>query len=469
MMDEVARTIQGDVRLAGQASARWALDYAQAYQGEPKQAIEQELPDDLVEVVDAVCDGLDAGGEGAFAPEAVEIYCRLLSDCLNLRAQWEVAKRALEKCVAAAEGLPLSSAKSSLLASLHGSLAWFYEVSGDMASAKRAVWAGRKYAKKAEKLTLQIQSLNRLAKNLRTEGKYQRALGAYGGAKKLCQRTGDERMLARVLNSTGLTQWHLGELEAALVSLSSALRLARKVGDCRREAQVLNNLGLVLLTAGAWQQARLFLTRGLACAEAVPDLREQGLIQGNLGEVRLALENWDESCFYQMRAAGIASGPESPSPYRLAKAKVRLAVLWRTRGGPEGLEKARSLAHEASELGDRNPEALHHFQILGRSQGALACLALGEEETAERLSREAVELLRLYPQFDGSPAEVMFHHFQVLEKRRPDEAWAALQDARRLLAEQAGRIRSPRLRQRFLMEVPCHRAILAATAPPPDP
>ena len=73
---------------------------------------------------------------------------------------------------------------------------------------------------------------------------------------------------------------------------------------------------------------------------------------------------------------------------------------------------------------------------------------LGDPETAQELSRSALELL------DAATvggAEVLLHrHWQILEETHPDEAKDARLRAQRVIRERSARILDPDIREKYL-------------------
>jgi len=105
---------------------------------------------------------------------------------------------------------------------------------------------------------------------------------------------------------------------------------------------------------------------------------------------------------------------------------------------------------------------LHHFLITGRSHEALALFLLGRQGEAETLSREAVQVLAEHEHFDGSRAEVLFHHSLIFAASGPEEARRAALTAGEALSAMAERIQDAQRRERFLSAIPLHRAIREA-------
>jgi tetratricopeptide (TPR) repeat protein len=218
---------------------------------------------------------------------------------------------------------------------------------------------------------------------------------------------------------------------------------------------VLTNLGLVLMFLGRYEEALDRLQSGLKIAECIGDQREIGVICGNLDEVQLYRKELDRALFHQQQAHEKAV--QMGSPYRTAKALVRLSRIWREMKTADALPRAAELARQAATLGaEKN---LHHFEIIGRSYEAVAQAGLQQRETAIVLSRQAVEILGEHEFFDGSRPEILFNHFLVAEHDAPSEAANALRTAYEVLMSDAGRIRDPAARERFLNGIELHRAI----------
>ncbi len=74
-------------------------------------------------------------------------------------------------------------------------------------------------------------------------------------ARDLARRTGDRRLLARVLDDLGPVYRRLGEPRTAQRSYDEALALARGLGDLEIEAQVLHDAGVLAHKQGDYDQA----------------------------------------------------------------------------------------------------------------------------------------------------------------------------------------------------------------------
>ncbi len=338
-------------------------------------------------------------------------------------------------------------------------LAWFYELQSRFEEAGRAAQQGLAVAGDLEDQEAGFEALMRLAKLQRTQGRYREALKLYAEAGRKEAAINRPALRAYLLNSTGLTHWHLGELEAALACLEQAESHAQDAGDQRRLAQILNNRGLVLSTLGSLEEAEGRLKAGLELAERIGDQREIGVLCGNLGEAFLHLGRLEEALWFEQKAERIAT--ELGGPYRIAKAKIRLSGIWRQKGGKEDLLKARELAREATVIG-LSKEELHHFEILGKSYEAVVESALGDGMRACELSEQALARMTQTPYFDGSQAEIFFHHFLVMQQWDPESGKAALRRAYWALKDEAGRIGSSSLREQFYERIPFHQRILQA-------
>ncbi len=429
-------------REAETALAEWGIELV-------KQGLGEELLASQYRKLIAAFERIDSCPRIAHAD--LKRFGDVLIPVMHRMGDWDIAVAALSRILAEAT-------RQQQWPEGYNWLSWFYELDSRYDEALDAAQNALTHATAAANDAARFQALIRIAKIHRTQGRYQSALEYYAQAKEGAETVGDEGTLAYVLNSSGLTLWHLGELEAALASLEGALGRARALGDRTREAQVLDNLGIVKTALGCYHEALADLVAALQIAEAIKDKRETGIICGNLGEALIRLGRCDEALFYENRALEISEALESA--YRIAKAKVRLSLIRRTTGGHEALQRARDLAHQAAVLGEE--KGLHHFQIIGHSYEAMACLALGEAQRAVHLSSRAVALLERCDDFDGNRAEIFFHSFLTRETADPGSAQDSLRSAYEELMAQANRIRVTALRERFLTGIELHRAIRQA-------
>jgi tetratricopeptide (TPR) repeat protein len=185
-----------------------------------------------------------------------------------------------------------------------------------------------------------------------------------------------------------------GELAAALEARRNAARAARTAGLKNREAMLTINLGFALTTIGAAEEALGEIEAGIRMAEEI----------GSAGTVRLGrmiLLGWaahfgaDPAIDPELTEPR-ASADEAATGAWIVKDRVTLGVLFyrgcELLGGAEdGLGRARSLlqisaeAYRATDNRDVLPVALGYWAEAERR--------LGQHEQAERIAREAADLV----------------------------------------------------------------------------
>ncbi len=185
-----------------------------------------------------------------------------------------------------------------------------------------------------------------------------------------------------------------GELASALEARRNAAGAARAAGLKNREAMLTINVGFALTTIGARDEARRAIEDGIFMAEEV----------GSTGTVRLGrmlLLGWaahfgaDAALDVEL-AEPRASADEAAAGGWVSQDRVTLGMLFYRgcellRGGAEQLPRARALLSKAAET----YRATENRDLL---PVALGCWAeserrLGEHEKAERLARDAAELV----------------------------------------------------------------------------
>jgi eukaryotic-like serine/threonine-protein kinase len=186
-----------------------------------------------------------------------------------------------------------------------------------------------------------------------------------------------------------------GELAAALEARRNAAGAARAAGLKQREAMLTINLGFALTTIGAKDEARDEIEAGIRMAEEI----------GSAGTVRLGrmiLLGWAshfgaDPSLDEALSEPRTSADEAATGAWIVKDRVTLGVLFYRGcelllgGDRQSLRRARSLlqisadAYRQTENRDVLPVAMGHWAEAERR--------LGELETAERIAKEAADLV----------------------------------------------------------------------------
>ena len=105
---------------------------------------------------------------------------------------------------------------------------------------------------------------------------------------------------------------------------------------------------------------------------------------------------------------------------------------------------------------------LVHLEVLALARQAELLLSEGRLDVADRVSQQAVEMLRHHGNVQGSEERVLMARASVLEALdRRDAARALIDEVAGIIRTKAGRIEDPVLRGRFL-ELPPNPEVLAA-------
>jgi tetratricopeptide (TPR) repeat protein len=210
-----------------------------------------------------------------------------------------------------------------------------------------------------------------------------RAIGHFEQALELERRIGDDRTIARELNSLGVVYRNAGDLARAEPLLAESLAMRRRLGDGQGIATVLTNLGIVALDRDRVEDARQLLdeavavdrslgnTSGLAYSSSA--LGTALLRSGRRGEalalIRSALGTFADlgdadgvaGCLEGLGEAGQRSDPGSAARLLLAAGAIRgRAGLWPhpvDRGRTEALVGSVEAALSTDELSAAAAEA----------------------------------------------------------------------------------------------------------------
>ncbi len=274
---------------------------------------------------------------------------------------------------------------------------------------------------------------------------------------ELVRSLGDRLRETRGWINLGLAYFYLAAYEEALECCRQALAISREIGYAAGEAIVLDNMGALSITLGdthkamAYHQQALSLVQRLQYREGEAiNLSSLGLLsayQGRWEEARLHLERSLEQC----QAIGYRRGEA------VAWHNLGITELWagNAPAAVKALQEALALREEIGEAGNA---------LVSQAWLSLACLEAGETERARTLLAGVEKALQDEGYGGNAPEqEVWWAIFRVHRGLGDEkEARAALERARHLVQEQAGRLRDPHLRRSFLENVPVNREVLRA-------
>lgn len=247
------------------------------------------------------------------------------------------------------------------------------------------------------------------------------SLEQLGKALVVCRAVGWRSREPFALGDLSAMRMEIGQYDAARDLLRESLAICREVGDREGEAVNLDTLGLIDQMTGRHDTAVELCAEALAIAREIGDRRGEGYILTHLGASWLEQGEW-----------------------QAARDALNAAVALRT------------------ELEKNTPTLVDNLAMLAR-------VALGEGNSSQAWAFASDALSRMRESgAEGVeyPARAYLDCYRALSGLQTAEAVAlaaqALQEARSLLHERAGRIADPALRASYLKNVPFNRELLAA-------
>lgn len=241
--------------------------------------------------------------------------------------------------------------------------------------------------------------LSNLGATLRLEGRYQDAYALSLRALAIAKASGDQRLLAAVLNGLGLALWN--EPARAEPVLRRSLALYEQVGGDDRLgiAKIENNLASLYSNEHQHAKALELMTRALPLYEIYlgPEDPSLALALGNMFAILSEQHRAEEGEPYLRRALTIGE-KVFPQTAAMAKLQVCLAALELSRGNLQ--ESARilqsAIALEERTLGPAHPE-------VARSLGyySLTLRRMHEKTAARQAENRARAILRANTPISG--------------------------------------------------------------------
>ncbi len=235
---------------------------------------------------------------------------------------------------------------------------------------------------------------------------------------------------------------------------AEAVEILRRAGDVRRASMNEQNLADTYNRLGAYAEAEQALRRALAGCREVGHRIGEAYACANLGYACAMQGRCDEALEWLDRAADYARRNEDP---RLS-ACVRLyraRALVRAGDGDSAAREATAALEEA-QRGVQRALSAQAESVLAR-----ALLILGSEGEAEDASRRAMQLRDAADGLVEDEAEVFLVRAEALDAcGRAEEAETVRAHGRARVRDLASRIADPGWRERFVRDVPAHRALL---------
>lgn len=269
---------------------------------------------------------------------------------------------------------------------------------------------------------------------------------------------------ARVASAAYVSSWMSqlhgmrGDLSGRQRECEVASALYREASQLRGAAQADSNLADVLNRLGAFAEAEEALEGAVETSRRVHNpiselyaLLNLGYARAGLGRAADALEALDRATELA-RAHGDRRAEVMAATYRLRARRLH--------GDP------RAVAAEATEAASEADAAgMPAVQVGALAMTADAWLSAAEPATALTYSQRAMDLLARIGAIEEDEIEVYVTHARTLAALgREDDAAQTVRRGLARLDELASRISEAELRQRFLTDVPAHRALQVLAA-----
>lgn len=327
-----------------------------------------------------------------------------------------------------------------------------------------------------------------------SQGEFEEALHFLTQARQIYKETGDGPGEASCLSNLGSVHFYRGDSEESRRYYQQALAMARRLADRRLEAFLLDNLGLTYRHQGDYGRARSCGEQAAAILREIGDIPNVQINLGNVGTLALVQGDLEMARSHYLEALQLArdlldtEGEATTlcdlgrlytcqGQYGEARRCLRTAgQLFRRMGHRRGqADTARNLgvleywAGRPRAAARSLRRALTLWQELGDAGNTLAtqawlglaCLALGEGEQACSLLQEVEARLQAGEYSGAYPEqELWWAAYRVWKYCNQEErARRAIEQAHRLVQEQAARIGDPALRRSFLEQIPVNREV----------
>ena len=144
-------------------------------------------------------------------------------------------------------------------------------------------------------IELRASALHHAGVLLDERGLSERSIERLEAALGLFRSIGDERAIARELNSVGVVVRNTGDTERAATLLHECLAMRRELADTSGVATTLTNLGVVEIDRGRYDEARTYLEEALAIDRASGGAGLVAYSSSMLGTALLRMDRRDEA------------------------------------------------------------------------------------------------------------------------------------------------------------------------------
>jgi predicted ATPase/class 3 adenylate cyclase len=247
-----------------------------------------------------------------------------------------------------------------------------------------------------------------------------------------------------------------GRYAEALEQVEKFLQIAREIDNQDRELTALNNLIAIHVILGEYKTAREYGVQMLDLAIEVGDRVMEGNAYINLAWGASAQGDWQAAEAYVLK--GLALTREIHRPDAQAEGLVWMGHIKLGLDQPKDAEQA---FRESIEIrGELVQEDLQAESMAGLSH---ALLEQGNLDAAQDYVEKIVEYISRDENLSGAwePLRIYWICYQVLRAAEDPRRDRFLQDAVNNLQKRAAKIPDEKARERFLTNVPWHRAIMA--------
>jgi len=116
-------------------------------------------------------------------------------------------------------------------------------------------------------------------------GEYDRAQEIFQEVKKMSERLGEDKLIAKSSHNLGSLNYMIENLDEAISFFEEAIEILEELGEIQSLISSLNNLGLVKMYRMRWDEAKKDFERGLEKCEEIGDTKGVCIALNNLGDV----------------------------------------------------------------------------------------------------------------------------------------------------------------------------------------
>ncbi|MCD4848822.1 MAG: tetratricopeptide repeat protein, partial [Candidatus Aegiribacteria sp.] len=167
-------------------------------------------------------------------------------------------------------------------------------------------------AEEAEKLSKDIDNMEKVADSLDNSGlacwylgRYHDAMNYYERAMEIHEATGGKTLSPSTLNNIGAVNWNLGEYNRAMDYFKRSLEISERIGDMKTKAACLNNCGLIHWGFCEYKKALEYFMRSLEITERIGNRKSEAANLNNIGKAYEFFCEYDKALEYLTRSLAI--------------------------------------------------------------------------------------------------------------------------------------------------------------------